>query len=209
MSKVKKGINNVVKVMVFSDLFLNAGWGLVTPILAVFVVDSIDGGSVKVAGIAIGVYWLGKAFFQIPIAHYLDKNHGEKDDFMALILGTLLTSFVPIGFIFAHLPWHVYVLQLVHALGMGFALPSWWAIFTRHIEKKREAFCFSLDSSTIGLGAGVAGILGGVIASVFGFIILFISVSILGIIATIVLLFIKNDILPKTKTQGIYPVPKS
>jgi MFS family permease len=206
---MKIAINKVVKIMVFSDLFLNAGWGLVSPIFAIYIVGNIESGSAKVVGIAVGVYWLGKSFFQIPIAHYLDKNHGEKDDFGALIFGTFLVSFIPIGFIFATLPWHLYLLQIFHALGMAFALPSWWAIFTRHIQKEREAFCWSLDSSIIGLGAGLAGILGGIIADRFGFVPIFILVSILGIVATIVLLFMRKDILPKTSTQGIYPVPKS
>lgn len=200
-----KSINKVVKVMVFSDLFLHAGWGLVVPILAIYIVGNIQGGDAKVAGIAVGIYWLGKSIMQIPIAHYLDKNHGEKDDYYALIGGTLLSSFTALGFIFATLPWHMYLLQGIHALGMAMAIPSWAGIFTRHIQKKREAFCWGLDSSFIGLGAGVGGILGGIIAQTLGFVILFIGVSILGIIASLLFLLVGKDILPK---ERIFPFPK-
>ncbi len=205
MAKIKKGINKVVKIMVFSDLFLYSGWGLVSPILAIFIVGNIQGGNVKVAGIAVGVYWLGKSLFQIPIAHYLDINHGEKDDYYALVGGTFLASLIPIGFIFATLPWHIYILQAIHALAMSFSLPSWDAIFTRHIQKKREAFCWSLDKSTIGLGAGISGILGGIIAEKFGFLSLFIAISVLGFIAFIILLFIGKQIMPKVPKQGVTP----
>jgi len=201
-------INKVVKIMVFSDLFLNSGWGLVSPILAIYIIGNIQNGDAKVAGIAVGIYWLVKSILQIPVANYLDLNHGEKDDYYALIGGTLLASFVPIGFIFASLPWHIYLLQAVHALGMAFALPSWWAIFTRHIEKKREAFCWSLDSSALGLGVGVCGIIGGITAKVFGFVPLFIAVSVLGIIASIVLLFITKEIFLKVPRQGVFSVTK-
>ena len=203
-----KYINKVVKVLVFSDLALYAGWGLIAPILAIFIVKNIEGGDVRVAGIAMGVYWLGKSIFQIPIARYLDKNHGEKDDYFSLIGGTIIASFVPIGFIFASLPWHIYLLQLVHALGMAMAIPSWAAIFTRHIEKKREAFCWSLDSSSIGLGSGVAGIAGGAIAEFFGFVPLFIGVSAMGIVAAFLLLLIKKELLPKTSKERVFPLPK-
>lgn len=203
-----KSINKVVKVMVFSDLFLNSGWGLISPILAIYILGTIKGGNIQVAGIAMGTYWLGKSVLQIPIAHYLDKNHGEKDDYYALIGGTLLASLTPIGFIFATLPWHIYVLQGLHALGMAMAIPSWSAIFTRHIEKKREAFCWSLDSSSIGLGAGVAAILGGTIAEIFGFIPLFIGVSIFGIVAALLFFLIGKDLLPKVPKERVYPMPK-
>ncbi len=204
-----KSINKVVKVMVFSDLFLNSGWGLISPILAIYILGNIKGGDIRVAGIAMGTYWLGKSVLQIPIARYLDKNHGEKDDYYALIGGTLLASLTPIGFIFAALPWHMYIFQGIHALGMAMAIPSWSAIFTRHIEKEKEAFCWSLDSSSIGLGAGVAAILGGTIAEIFGFIPLFIGVSIFGIVATLLFLLIGKDMLPKVPTERVFPMPKS
>ena len=71
-----KSINKVVKIMVFSDLFLYSGWGLISPILAIYILGNIQGGNAKIAGIAVGMYWLGKSIFQIPIAHYLDLNHG-------------------------------------------------------------------------------------------------------------------------------------
>ena len=203
-----KRINKVIKVMVFSDLILNSGWGLIGPILAIYILGNIKGGNVQVAGIAMGTYWLGKSIFQIPIAHFLDKNHGEKDDYYTLIGGTLLASLTPIGFIFATLPWHMYVLQVIHALGMSMAIPSWSAIFTRHIEKKREAFCWSLDSSSIGLGAGIGGILGGTIAGVFGFIPLFIGVSVFGIAAALLFFLIGKDMLPKVPEERVYPMPK-
>jgi len=203
-----KRINKVIKVMVFSDLALLFGWGLVNPILAIYIVGSIKGGDTKVVGIAVGIYWLVKSVLQVPIAHYLDKNHGEKDDYYALIGGTLLASFTPLGFIFATLPWHMYVLQGVHALGMAMAIPSWSGIFTRHIEKGREAFCWSLDSSALGIGAGIAGIIGGTIAKIFGFTPLFIGVSVLGIVAALLFLLIRKDLLPKVPEERVFPMPK-
>ena len=198
-------LNKVIKILIFSDFILLFGWGLISPILAIFILQSIKGGDAKVAGMAIGIYWLLKSIIQIPIANYLDKTKGESDDYYALIGGTFLASLVPIGFIFAKSPWHMYILQGVHALGMAFVIPSWSGIFTRHIEKGREAFCWSLDSSALGISAGISGILGGVIAKSFGFVPLFVSVSILGMICVFLLLFLKKEISPKI---GIFLIPK-
>ena len=89
------------------------------------------------------------------------------------------------------------------------AVPSWSAIFTRHIEKKREAFCWSLDSSALGLGGGIAGIIGGTIAKAFGFIPLFIGVSAFNVMAAFLFLFIRKDILPKTSRQKVFLLPKT
>lgn len=198
-------INKVIKVLVASDLVLLFGWGLISPILAIFIAQNIQGGDVRVAGAAIGIYWLSKSALQIPIAHILDKEKGEKDDYYALIGGIMIASLAPIGFIFARTPLHIYLLQLVNALGMAFVVPSWSAIFTRHIDDGREALSWSLDSSALGIGSGVAGILGGVIAEVFGFIPLFIGVAVSGFLASTLLLLISKDIIPKGK---VFPLPK-
>jgi len=194
-----KSINKVIKVLVSSDLALLFGWGLINPILAIFIVENINGGDAKVAGMAVGIYWLTKSVIQIPIANYLDKNHGEKDDYYFLIGGILLASLTPFGFIFATLPWHIYLLQIIHALGLAAALPAWCGIFTRHIDKGKEAQSWALDSSALGIGAGAAGIIGGTVAEIFGFTPLFIGVGVFGIIAALLCLLIRKELSPKGK----------
>ncbi len=191
--------------MIFSDLALLFGWGLVTPILAIFIVQNIKGGNAQVAGTAIGIYWLFKSVLQVPLANWLDENDGETDDYYALIMGTLLASLAPLGFIFATLPWHMYALQGVHALGMALAIPSWAAIFTRHIKPGKEALSWSLDSSALGVGTGVAGIVGGSLVEIVGFDVLFLGVSLLGVVATLILLLIRHEIIPERK---VFPMPK-
>ena len=203
-----KSINKVVKILVLSDLALMFGWGLITPILAIFITQQIQGGDARVAGIAVGIYWLFKSLLQIPIGSYLDKNHGEKDDYYFLIGGTLLASLVPLGFIFATLPWHMYLLQGIHALGAALSLPPWCGIFTRHINKGKEAQSWALDSSALGIGAGVAGIIGGVVAKTFGFVPLFVGVSILGLISTFLCILIKEDLILPKKETVLIPKPR-
>lgn len=201
-------ISKVIKFLVLSDLALLFGWGFISPILAIFITGHIQGGDVRVAGIAIGVYWLLKSLLQVPVSRYIDKNHGEKDDFYFLVVGTLLASLAPLGFIFASLPWHIYLVQALHAIGAGLALPAWCGIFTRHINKGKEAQSWALDSSALGIGAGVSGIVGGIIAKTFGFSPLFIGASVLGLIATFLCFLIKNNLIVPKKKTILIPKPE-
>lgn len=200
-----KSINKVIKVLILSDLILLFGWGLISPILAIFITQQIKGGDVRLAGVAIGVYWLVKSTIQIPIGRFLDKQKGEKDDYYFMIFGIFLGSFVPLGYIFATLPWHLYFLQIIHGLGMAMNIPAWGGIFVRHIDKGKEALSWGLESSAIGIGTGIAGILGGLIAKLFGFTPLFIGVFVLGIISSLLLFLISKDLIPKDK---VFPFPK-
>ena len=193
-----KIINKIVKVLITSDFFFNLGWGLLSPVFAIFILENIATQSIteaaKVAGFAALFYWITKSIIQVPIGYYLDKNHGEKDDFWFMVIGTFLAAFVPIGYLFSSMPWHIYLLQILHAIGMSMAFPSWLAIFTRHIDKGREAFEWSMETTSIGAGAGIAGGVGGIMAGVFGFKILFIFVSGLTIFSAILLLLVRNNV---------------
>jgi len=195
---MRRAINKTVKVLITSDFFLNLGWGLLSPVFALFILEKITienpAKAAEVAGFAALFYWISKSFIEIPIGRFLDKHDGEKDDFWFMVIGTFITAMVPIGFFISTLPWHIYVFQILHAIGMAMALPSWLAIFTRHIDKGKEAFEWSLETTSIGSGAGIAGGVGGIIASLFGFKILFIFLGGLTILATFLLLFIKNDV---------------
>jgi len=207
-----KIINKIVKVLIMSDFFLNLGWGLLSPVFAIFILEKITVGgpleAAKIAGFAALSYWITKSLLEIPIGHFLDKRHGEKDDFWFMIIGTFITALVPIGYLFSYTPWHIYFFQIIHAIGMAMTLPSWLAIFTRHIDKGREAFEWSMETTSIGAGAGIAGGLGGIMAGIFGFNVLFIFVSALTVISTILLLLVKNDVFEKNK-DGIVVTMKS
>jgi MFS family permease len=196
-----KGVNKVIKSIIRWDLFFNSAWGLINPVFAVFIVHNIVsenvGKAAEVAGIAALIYWTLKSFLQIPIGAYLDKNHGEKDDFLFAVIGTTICGLVPIGYIFAYLPEHIYLLQGVFAIAMSMLIPSSYAIFTRHIDKGKEAVEWSLDSTVLGFGVGITGAVGGIIAGRFGFDIVFILASILNFIAVFSMLAIRKHMSAK------------
>jgi MFS family permease len=206
---MSKSVNKVIKVLMSSSLALNSGWGFLMPVFAIFVLEKITisdpVAAAKVAGFSALVYWISKSSLQIPIAKYLDKNHGEIDDFWFSVVGIFLASLTPFGFIWATSPWHVYALQFLHALGMAMFIPSWSAIFTRHIDKGREALAWGLNSTVLGFGVGITGALGGIIATAFGFNFLFVLVGGLSIISSASLLLIRKNISPYNKPTTRFP----
>lgn len=198
-----KSINKVIKILISSDFVLNSGWGLLAPVFAIFLVQKIAAGDpvegAKIAGFAALTYWIVKSSLQIPIGRYLDERRGEKDDFWFMVLGTFLAGLTPFGFILSSQPWHIYGLQILHAFGMAMAVPSWSAIFTRHIDKDKEAFEWGVESTSLGFGVGIAGAIGGILAAIFGFKVIFILVGSFTIISACLLLFIHKEIAPRDK----------
>jgi len=191
---MKLKINNVVKYLVLSDLIFFAGWGLITPIFAIFIVNSIQGGSILVVGIASSIYWILTSILRIPFGIFLDNHKGEKDDYFFLLAGLFIASLIPFGYIFSKLPWHIYILQAIYGIGLAMSFSGWSAIFTRHIDKGKEATEWGLDATSVGIGTGISAVIGGWAVTQFGFNPVFIVVGILGLIGVALLLGIRNNI---------------
>lgn len=200
-------INHVVKTLVLSDFFINSGFSVFAPIFAIFVTKQIDGGSLQVVGFAAAIFQIFKSGLQIPIAKYLDKNHGEYDDFYSMVLGTFLIILVPFLYLFANQTIHIYMIQALYGIGASFAIPPWYAIFTRHVDKMQENVEWSLDSIAIGIGAASSAALGGLLAERFGFKFVFILGGVLAIVGAINQIKIFRDLKGKVSQGVVKPHP--
>lgn len=201
---IKFRINKIIRIMVSIDFVINSAFGSFTPVFAIFLTDKIQGGSAEVAGFAMASYWLTKSAFQLPIARFLDRTDGERDDFYALIGGYLVGSASIFLFTFASTAMHIYLIQALFGLSMAVAVPAWYGIFTRHIDKGETSFEWSLESVfSIGVATAISGALGGIIATRLGFDVLFTGASILALIGATSLIFLYPHLKPKeTKTRA-------
>lgn len=183
-----KDINPVVRFLTISDILILSGFGLISPIFAVFIVDTIKGGNLEVVGIASAVYLLTRSLIQIPAAAMVDKIRGEKDDFWALQIGSLVFSFVPLAYLFVSTPIELYFVQFFYGLASAFTYPAWLAIFTRHIDREHEGVEWGVYQTLVDLGGAASASLGGFMAYQFGFNFLFLLVSFISFIGSFFLL---------------------
>ena len=201
-----KNINRVVKTLVVTDFFVNAAFGSFGPIFAIFITQQIKGGSASVAGYAAAAYWIVKSFVQLPIARFLDRADGERAHFWAMFWGFFLSSFVPIAYLFVSTPTHLYILEGIHGLIMAWAVPAWYAIFTRHVDKWRISFEWSLESVfSVGLATAGASALGGYVFDHFGYRVLFLSAGLLSVFASFILLLLLPHLLPAQRQERALP----
>lgn len=201
-------MNKIIKALIFSDVALSSGFGFVAPIFAIFLTSQIKGGNVEFVGYVAAIYWIIVSLTVVPFGHYLDKNHGEKDDFYFIVIGNLLAAGAVFGYMISSLTWHIYAFHIFYALGMSMNIAAYGAVFTRHIDENREAFDWSVRASLIGIGTGIAGALGGIIANRFGFNVLFMGVLILVLISALLPFLIYKQICPKDKKVPHIPTIK-
>lgn len=187
-------INRVIRILIFSDFWILASLGFINPILAIFITGSVEGGNVAIAGLAIAVYRITEAIFQIPVGWFLDKTKGEKDDFYALILGSTIIIIILFLYPAIHLLWQLFLLQFFLGFGRALSLPPWYSIFTKHIDQLKVAFEWSLENTVVGIAIAASAALGGFVANYLGFNTLFVLAGITFILGTVPLLLIYQNL---------------
>lgn len=175
-------VNYIIRTLIISDFYLNAGIGFFAPIYAVFVTQSISGGSLSTIGIAAAIGQVVKSILQIPISRILDKNRSEKGEYYSLMFGNVLIAIVPFLYLFATKISHIYLIEALFGVGLAFAIPPWYAIFSRHLDKDEVNIEWSFKSVEVGLAVAGAAALGGYLADRFGFSVVFMLAGCMSII---------------------------
>jgi MFS family permease len=182
-------LNKIVSALIFSDLALLTGWGLVNPILAVFIMQRIAGGSLTAVGIAVAIFWFTRAVLQIPVAAYMERTPGERDDYQILIMGLMLAAVAAFLMPLATTVMHIYLIEFVHAVAFSFYIPAWTSIFSHHVDPEHTAVEWAIDRSVSALATGASALLGGIVAAMYGFNAVFLIAGVLSLVAAIGVMF--------------------
>ncbi len=195
-----KDINPVIRLLIISDTILVGAAGLLGPIFALFIEDFIQGGDAAVAGLAAGIYLFTKSVLQIPIAHFIDRIRGEKDDFWLMFIFTILIALIPLLYLVIDTPLQLYIVQFILGLFTAFTFPTYMAIFTRHIDKEKEGTEWGIYFTLTDLTSALLAVAGGYIAATQGFPVLIIAVVLVSFIGAILLWPIRPYIKTSPRT---------
>jgi MFS family permease len=195
-------LNRVIRYLIVADLLFWGGWGFVNPIFSIFVIEHIPGATLATVGIATAVYWIVKSLLQIPISLFLDRQRGERDEFYSLLLSLVLAGIALLLFLVVHTIVGLLATIFLQAIAFGLYVPAWSTLFAHHLDRGHFSFDWSLDSTSIGISAGITGLVGGGLATLFGFEAVFIAGALLSFVSAGVLLFVPSFFLPPRTTSA-------
>ena len=184
-------VNRAVKILLLYLFFVVVSGGLFAPIFAVFVTDFIPGATLKTVGFALGFYAIAKSVLQIPLARFLDKRKGERDDFYALMAGASVAVIYPFALLAISKAWHLYFLEAFVGFGDAALMSAYYSLFARHVDKGAEGFEWSLFSvGGLTISSAIGGAIGGVLGDLFGFRLLFLTSGIINFFVMFILFYI-------------------
>lgn len=163
------GINPVVKFLIISDVLVVGATAMLAPLFALYIESFIKDGSAIVVSVAMGVFLISRSILQIPIATFIDKVKGEKDDFVLMFVFSILMSLTPLLYLIISTPMQLYFVQAILGLFTAITYPSYMAIFTRHVDKNKEGTEWGIYYTMIDLGSAALAVIGGYLVEDFGF----------------------------------------
>ncbi len=173
-----------------SDVFVLTGFGLVQPILAIFIKDNLVGGTIFAAGLASTLFLITKSSIQLPFSRYVDKHD---DKIKWLIVGTFFISCVPFIYILSDHIYYIYAAEIVHGIGSGLAYPTWLGLWSTNLDKRKESFQWSLYSTLVSIGTAVTAAIGALVAEYVGFTATFILVGIMSLVGCGILFRLQHE----------------
>jgi len=182
---MKKGL----KLLIFSDIFLMTGFGLVIPILAIFIKDNLVGGTIAAAGLASALFIFVKCTLQLSFSRIFKPRHRMN----LLLIGTSFVALVPFLYILSTHIWHIYLAQIFYGIGAGMASPAWMSLYTLNINRKKPGFEWSVYDVSVGLGTAIAAYVGAWAAQHVGFRPVFAVNGAMAIIAALILIRLTKE----------------
>jgi MFS family permease len=184
-------LSNIVEAFIISETFLWSAWNFVTPIFAIFVVNSIKGGNIQIAASAYSVSLIARVIFEIITGKYLN-NKTDWNRLHLVILGMIVMSVAYLGFAFSHAIPLLFLFYILIGIGFGMASPAKYSLFTEHLDQDKATTQWSLYDAITLIGIASATALGGFIASLYGFTFLFILASIVNLLGIVPYFFYRR-----------------
>jgi MFS family permease len=175
-----RSLSPQVRLLVTISLLTTFAESMLVPMYAAF--TERVGGSILDAGIAFACFSMATGVFVSLIG---TRPCFQRHVKVFLALGFLGSACCDISYIFVQNRWQLFGAQVIAGLATGLIEPAWDSLFTDAIEHS-SAKHWSIWSGSTHLIAGAAALIGGVVVAYASFTVLFVTMGLIDIVATLV-----------------------
>jgi MFS family permease len=186
MEQIEKIRKKNFRIFTFSNSLMALAFGLFGPFYLIFINDL--GGSIENFGIAVGLVILSGALVSLFAGKYSDK-FGRKP---FLIFGGYASAIIVFLYTLINSVWQLYLLQIFSGIIISIFETSESSYLGDITEKQKRGEEIGKYDAFIGITEAFAIFLGGFLIASFGFNTIFYLVSIIFLIATTILLKLKE-----------------
>ncbi len=180
-----------LRILLTTDgLFLLAA-AMLGPIYAVFV-EKI-GGDILTAGTSFAVFSLVMGVLILIMGKIEDIILKETE--LWICAGYFIIAISFFSYLFVKAPWHLFIVQIFLGIGEAIETPAFSALYSKYLDHKRPAFQWGAWDAMRNFATAGGAVFGAILATIFGFNILFILMGIFALISALVILFLPRKVL--------------
>jgi len=179
-----------LKILLSASMFFALSEGFLGPIYAIFVKEI--GGDLIATGISWSIFMIISGVGMIIIGKLTDLLKKEE---LMLTIGFFFTTIGTLGYLFISNKYELFIIQIIFGIGNAINWPAYDSLYTKSLEKGKFAFQWSMCESVYLIFGGIGALIGGIIATLYGFKTLFMTMFILcvfGLLASLQLLIKSN-----------------
>lgn len=187
LQKTQKIFFSLVLIITF---FVNFDSAVVIPIMANYAIQL--GASLFMAGLIVGIYSIVHIPSNIIFGRLVDKYSRK----VFLTLGILLDGISMFLYFIANSTSFLLIVRIIHALGGGFGGPATMSYVGDSISKEKSGRGMALYGIAVGFSMLFGFIVGGLLASFFGYKEVFFTIAIIMMVVTLISISIKSTYKP-------------
>lgn len=182
--------NKALRILLITNGFILLAGAMLAPIYALFV-DSI-GGSLLDAGLTGAFFALAAGVTTIIAGKYADRK--KRPEFI-VATGYTIMGVGFILFMFVNNIWFLFFVQMLIGFAEALYSPAFDALYSHHLSPKKAGREWGAWEATHYFSMAIGAALGGLIASVFGFIGIFFTMAVLCFLSAGYIFHLKKSIL--------------
>ena len=184
-------LSKTTKILLWGANVWFFGEGLLGPLLAVF--------TEKIGGDILDISWAWAIFLIVTGICYVITGRlisGKPYKAKVMVLGYGLNAIFTFGYLFVSTPVHLFIVQACLGVSEAIGSPTWDSLYAKSLDDSHDGYAWGLAGGQSQIVTGIAILIGGFLVYYLSFNVLFITMGIIQVIATVVqarLLYIKNE----------------
>lgn len=166
------------------EIMTSGSYGLIMPILPLFLTDKISGTNLMSIAIAVAIYLFAQACFSWIFSSYMHHTKTRERARAGLFFGSAVITLVPVAYIYSTDMTQIMLAQILLGLGYGLMYPAWSWLANDHAPNKYLNSLKNLHSLISALALSAIAAMGGFTAYFYGYNALLGMMMIFGFIGT-------------------------
>lgn len=181
----KPMINPALRILLSTNAIILLSGAMLGPIYALFVEDV--GGDLLDASIAGGLFAVAAGIVVFLFGRWSDQ---VKESELIIVAGYLIVALGFLLLVFVTEVWMLFVVQVIIGFGEAVYSPAFDAVYSKHLTKKSAGAQWGAWESMNYFITAIGAILGGLIVTEFGFVPLFVIMSVITALSGFYILFL-------------------